>query len=141
MSIRYIVREGLSAFRRAKLAAAGSVMTVTLSLLLLGMFYVISANTSRVIDRIRSKMELEAFLQEPATDRQIADLRKQILALDGVDSVRLITKEEAARIFKEEFGEDVRGVLDFNPLPPSLKIYLRKDGQRAEIAENISTSV
>jgi cell division transport system permease protein len=105
------------------------------------MFYVVSTNTSRVIDSIRSKMELEAFLQEPVSDQQIAGLRRQILAMDGVDSVRLITKDEAARIFKEDFGEDVKSVLDFNPLPPSLKIFLKPNGRRPEKAEEISRAV
>ena len=35
MSVMYAVKEGISGFRRAKLAATGSIFTVTISLLLL----------------------------------------------------------------------------------------------------------
>ena len=125
----YVVKEGLSGFSRAKLAAIGSIITITISLLLVGLFYVISTNTSRIVESIREKVELEAFLEEPATRQRISEIQQQILAIEGVDHVQFISKEEAAKIFKKEFGEDINTVLDFNPLPPSYKIFL-KDGYR-----------
>ena len=36
MSARYVLKEGLSGFRRAKLSAAGSMVTIMLALMLLG---------------------------------------------------------------------------------------------------------
>ncbi len=141
MSLGYVLKEGLSGFRRAKLAAAGSIITIMISLLLLGLFYVIAKNTSRLVESVRERIEMEAFLEEPVTQKAINDIQKQLLAIEGVDHVQFISKEEAARIFKEEFGEDINKVLDFNPLPPSFKLYL-KEGYRtsakaAEIHDKI----
>jgi|ERR1041385_4817019 cell division transport system permease protein len=129
MKLVYVVKEGLSGFSRAKLAALGSIITITLSLLLVGLFYVISVNTARIVEGIREKVELEAFLEEPVSRQRINEIQEQLLAIEGVDHVQFISKEDAARIFKEEFGEDINSVLDFNPLPPSFKIFL-KDGYR-----------
>ncbi len=125
MSFSYTMRESFSGFRRAKLSSVISVVTITISLLLLGVFAILTVNTSRFIDMLRSKVELEAFLQEPLTQQQIADLQKKVTALNGVEHVTFISKDDAARIFREEFGEDINSVLDFNPLPPSFKISLR----------------
>jgi len=38
--------------------------------------------------------------------------------LDGIREVRYVSKEEAAKIFQQEFGEDIyTRYLNFNPLP------------------------
>jgi cell division transport system permease protein len=129
MSYLYILKEGIAGFRRAKLAAVGSSITITISLLLVGLFYVISTNTSRLIEGVRQKVEMEAFLQEPVSHQRLEEIKQRITSIEGVERIEFISKENAAKIFKEEFGEDINSVLDFNPLPPSFKIFL-KEGYR-----------
>lgn len=139
MSALYILKEGLSGFNRAKLAAIGSIFTIMIALLLLGLFYVISTNTNRIIESIREKVEMEAFLQEPVTPQRIGELEKEINGIMGVERIQFVSKDEAAKIFKQEFGEDVNTVLDFNPLPPSFKIFLNERYRTSKNAELIST--
>lgn len=127
VNLTYILKESLSGFRKAKLAAFASISTIAISMLLIGGFSLISFNTSKVVELIRSRVEMEAFLDEPLSQSRINEIKMSILAIEGVDSVRFISKEEAAKIFKEEFGEEVEKVLNFNPLPPSYKIYLNKN--------------
>lgn len=141
MSAVYIIREGLSGFRRAKLAALGSVITISIALLLLGVFYVISSNTSRILEGIRERVEMEAFLQQPVGEQRVREIERQIMNVRGVDRVKFISKEEAAKIFKEEFGEDIKDVLDFNPLPPSFKIFLQDAYRTTAKAEEVSKAV
>jgi cell division transport system permease protein len=50
-----------------------------------------------------------------------------------VRDITYISKEEAAEIFKQDFGEDIYKVLNFNPLPPSVKISL-KSAYRTSVA-------
>ena len=131
MRLIYVIKEGLAGFRRAKLAAAGSILTITIALLLLGFFYIVSTNTSRIVESIRAKMEMEAFLEEPASRLRINEIKQQILTTEGVGDVQYVSKEDAAKIFKQEFGEDINKVLEFNPLPPSFKIFLKEDYRTA----------
>ncbi|MBX2991649.1 MAG: ABC transporter permease [Bacteroidetes bacterium] len=137
MSLSYTVKESLSGFTRTKLSTAISIITIGISLVLLGVFAVISINTSRFIEMLRAKVELEAFLQEPVTRDQINTLINRVLAVKGVDSLIYISKDEAAKIFKEEFGEDIKKVLDFNPLPPSFKIYIKPDFRTTAAVDGI----
>ncbi len=132
MSTRYAIKEGFSGFTRAKLSTIISIFTVMISLLLLGVFAVMTINASRLIELIRDKVEIEVFLQEPLTRQDIADLEMRIRSLEGVERVTFLSKDDAARIFKEEFGEDINSVLSFNPLPPSFKISL-KEGHRTSV--------
>lgn len=141
MSAGYIVRESLSGFNRAKFAAFSSMMAIMISLLFLGIFYVIADNTSRLVGTITERVEMEAFLEEPASKQRIADVERALLAMEGVDRVEFVSKEDAARIFREEFGEDILNVLDANPLPPSFKIFLREPFRTSDQAERIHERV
>lgn len=137
MSLSYTVKESFSGFTRTKLSTAISVVTIGISLLLLGIFAVISINTTRFIEMLRAKVEMEAFLQEPVSREQIGELVNRVLVVEGVDSLIFISKEDAAEVFKNEFGEDIKKVLDFNPLPPSFKIFVKPDYRTSAKAEKI----
>ena len=131
MSMSYTLRESVAGFRRAKLSSVLSVLTICISLLLLGLFVAVTVNAGRVVDALRARLEMEAFLVEPATDEEIASLIGTVQGLEGVERIVYISKDEAALIFKQEFGEDINQVLDFNPLPPSFKIILREPYRNA----------
>lgn len=124
MSLSYLLAESVSGFKRTKLSSVVSIMTICIALLLLGVFVVVTTNAARFVDVLRTKVELEAFLREPLSPVEVDSLRSAVRAIDGVASVTYVSKAEAAKIFKEEFGEDVLDVLAFNPLPPSLRISL-----------------
>lgn len=129
MQIGYVLREGFSGFRRAKLSMVAAIVTVCISLLLLSFFTILFLNATTIIDSLRDRVEMEAFLAEHLTPEAANAVRAQVAAIEGVQDVRFISKEEAAKIFLEEFGEDIYKVLDFNPLPASLKVNL-KDGYK-----------
>ncbi len=141
MSFFDVFKEAFSGFRRAKFATVGSIVTMMLALLLLGSFYIISTNTSRIVHSIRGKIEMEAFLAEPVTNDRVEEIRKHLLAIQGIAGVQYISKDEAAKIFKEEFGEDINKVLDFNPLPPSFKISLKEEYQTSVTAGEVEKSI
>ncbi len=143
MQIGYIIREGFSGFKRAKLSMFAAVLTICISLLLLSTFTLLAVNANRVVESLREKVEMEAFLADFLNPAETNALRDSLTVLEGVREVRYVSKEEAAEIFKAEFGEDIKRVLDFNPLPASIKIHL-KDGYKTahkaeEIAERIRT--
>ena len=139
MNLSYTIKEGVSGFARAKLAAFASITTITISLILLGLYFIVSINSARVINLIREKVEMEAFLQEPLSRQQLNDIKQNILTVNGVDSVLFVSKEQAAKIFREEFGEDITKILDFNPLPPSYKIFLKDEFKTTDAGNQIYT--
>ncbi|HLX11719.1 MAG TPA: permease-like cell division protein FtsX [Bacteroidota bacterium] len=137
MNLGYVIGEGLAGFRRARLAAIGSILTITISLLLLGIFYLVSSSSSRLVESIRARVEMEAFLVEPVSRQTVADIQKSLQSIQGVEHVQFISKDEAAKVFKQEFGEDIGQVLDFNPLPPSFKIFLAEKFRTSDKADMI----
>jgi len=139
MSLSYTLRESFSGFTRTKLSSILSVMTIAIALLFLGLFTVITIHANRFLDELRNRVEVEAFLEEPIALIDVDSLAQVIVNLEGVERVEYVSKEHAAETFKKEFGEDILNVLDYNPLPPSFKVFL-KDGYktpaRAEALEH-----
>jgi len=137
MSLRYTLKESFSGFKRAKLSSTITIFTITISLVLLSIFVIITLNAKMLVDSIRERVELEAFLESTITQDQIDNLRQRIQTTPGVARITYISKEEAAKIFKKEFGEDINDVLDFNPLPPSFKITLKEEYRTSEKVQEI----
>lgn len=141
MSLSYLLAESVSGFKRTKLSSVVSIMTICIALLLLGGFVVVTTNAARFVDVLRTKVELEAFLRQPMSPVELDSLRSAVRAINGVASVTYVSKTDAAKIFKEEFGEDVLDVLTFNPLPPSLRINLAPGSITASGARTVSDRV
>jgi len=141
MQLVYVFREGFSGFRRAKLSMVAAITTICVSLLLLGTFTVLVLNANSVVEALRDKVEMEAFLSDALTPVETSIVRDSIAGLDAVREVRYVSKQQAAAIFKEEFGEDINKVLDFNPLPASVKIFLNDGYKNAKSAEIVFDAV
>ena len=141
MQIRYVIREGFSGFKRAKLSMFAAVFTICVSLLLLSSFAILFLNGQHVINSLREKVEMEAFLSDQLSNDNILEAKGMIEMLDGIREVRFVSKDEAAKIFKEEFGEDIMKILNFNPLPASFKIYLKDGYKTSAMAEQIYRQV
>ncbi|HEY9167304.1 MAG TPA: permease-like cell division protein FtsX [Candidatus Kryptonia bacterium] len=121
----FIIKEAFSGLGRAKLSAFFSILMVALSFTMLGSFYLTSIQAERLLKYLKGKVEVEAFLTDSLTQDQLAVLRSQILGTKGVSKVDYVSKADAAEMFKNEFGEDINNVLDFNPLPASFRIFLK----------------
>jgi len=141
MQIGYIVKEGFSGFRRAKLSMTAAIVTISISLLLLSSFTILLLNANSVVTALRDKVEMEAFLADSLANAEVDVLRARILAVSGVRDVAFISKDKAAEIFQEQFGEDIYRVLDFNPLPASFKIFLQDGYKTADGAQEVYAQV
>ena len=129
MQLRYVIKEGFSGFKRAKLSMFAAILTISISLLLLSFFAILLLNANEVVNALRDKVEMEVFVSDQLSPDEIIVLRMHLEGIEGVREARFISKDEAAKIFKEDFGEDIYKVLNFNPLPASFKIFL-KDGYK-----------
>jgi len=124
MSFYYALKESLSGFKRVKISGIITIFTITVSLLLLGVFLIVLENINGIVQNIRNRIEIEAFLKDNLTEKEKYNIKLTLLKIEGIKDINFISKEEASKIFKEEFGEEINRVLDFNPLPESFKISL-----------------
>jgi cell division transport system permease protein len=138
MSVSYIFKESFSGFKKAKMSGIITLFTITVSLLLLGIFILVLTNFNDVVQNIRDRIEIEAFIQDKLPQAKKDSLYKHIINIYGIRTAKFISKDEAAKIFSDEFGEDINKVLDFNPLPESFRIALIDDVKNSEDIQKIT---
>ncbi len=127
MKFRYAVKEAMSGFKKSRLSSFASIFALFISLFSIGVFVTAGYNFNRLVKSIKEKIEIEAFIRDGISQTRIDSLRKVIKSMSEVEEVIYISKEEAAKIFEKEFGENIFSVLDFNPLPASFKIKLKEE--------------
>ena len=108
-------------------------------MLVIGIFILIQQNSHQLIDYIRNNYEIEVFFKENVSDLEAKNIVKDIEKFDGIESVTLVTKDEALKIYEAEFDEDLIEVLGYNPLPTSAVLILDKKGNtEVDVAPLIS---
>ncbi|CAA7599701.1 FtsX-like permease family [Acididesulfobacillus acetoxydans] len=125
-SAKYVLRETLSSVKRNPWLSIASVMTVMVSLIILGFSAFFLANTSNMAQSFESQVEISAFVHTNVPETQVEALETKIKAMPGVASVVLVTKKEGLAQFGQSLGKaggnlvsDLGGT---NPLPDKFTI-------------------
>lgn len=105
-----------------------AVGTITVALLIFGIFYLITANMSHLGELAKGRIEIRAFLGAKGVNR--VKIEEKIASIPGVKEVRFVSKEEGVKTINRLLGGDYF-IDDENPLPDSFNIY-PIDGMQAE---------
>lgn len=127
MKLLFLIKEGISGFRRARLASAITVVSVTLSLMLVGLFGLFVHQASDLFERNFLSIRLEAYAAPTLPEEQIRPLQQSLASIEGIASVEYISPEAALTVFKQDFGMDLVEALQNNPLDPSFRITIHSD--------------
>jgi cell division transport system permease protein len=141
MSVSYTLKESFAGFKRNRSASLITVFTVSISLLLLGVFVIITINFSTFVEQIRSRVDLEVFLEAEMNDRQQEEMAQILGNIPGVEEVTFVSKEDAAKIFKRDFGESFEDILDDNPLPQSYRLSIQEGYSNSDSVQIIAARV
>ncbi|WP_436517092.1 cell division protein FtsX [Ekhidna sp. To15] len=100
---------------------ASVVFSITVALLVLGLFGWLLLHSSRLGTRIQESVEVQVYLNKNISQSDITKIRttiasKPYVLIKDVPQITLITKEEAAQQFVEATGEDFKDFLGDNPL-------------------------
>ena len=138
MSLFFVLREGFGGLRRSRFSGFIATATVAISLILIGIFLIITVNLGKFVQFLRSRVELEVFLDDSFDEIKIQDLTAEIKQMAGVANLTFISKEMAIREFQNLFKEkqnDYFETLGYNPLPASFRVKLQDNYRTAAGAE------
>ncbi len=124
----FLIAEGFKNIFRHKLTSFATIFSVFLTLSIVGFLILANQNTNKIIEYLRAKYKIEVFFKEGFTDDELKNAINQIGSIKGVRSTTLISKKDAEKIFKSQFGEDIFDLVGFNPLPASCVVNVEKDG-------------
>ena len=123
----FILAEGFKNVWRHKSSAVSSIFSIYLTLIVSGSLLIVSQNTNKLIEYLRDKYKIEVFFKDGVTEKRVTELVEDFKSINGVNSITIISKKDAERIFKSQFGDDILSILGYNPLPVSCVINLKKD--------------
>lgn len=98
------------------------IFSITLALFVIGLFGILFLHTHTLTNIIRENIEIQVYLNKNTTESQHIKLQQTlatksyVLHKDNHAAVEFISKEEAARIFVDETGENFSEFLGDNPL-------------------------
>ena len=141
--IFYLLSEGFKNVWRHKMTALTAILSLFISLYIVGALATAGNNTHKVLHYLRSKYKIEVFFTQNISNEQAIGLIHKIKKIEGVRTATIIEKEDAVRIFKDQFGENIVELLGYNPLPVSAVVNVdrgRRDPLRVEpIIKEIKT--
>jgi cell division transport system permease protein len=125
MRLGFFMREALRGLRRSSAPALAALLTVLLTALVLGVFIPIVQATTGTANEVRSRVVVDVYVAQSATQREISELKSAIAATTNVKSVDFISKGEALKKAQEKnpraFREGAE-LLGSNPLPASFRV-------------------
>ncbi|MBP2665349.1 MAG: ftsX [Firmicutes bacterium] len=137
----YFITESLHSIRRNGLMSVAALMTVALSLLILGMFTVVVMNLNHMAAVLESQIQVTVYLQDSLKDVEAREIGTRITKLPGVTRVTFVGKEEAMVRFKDRLGSQ-QGLLaelgEANPLPNSFEVKVDRPERVKAVALAIS---
>lgn len=142
INVGYFLRESLVNFRRNWVMSLGAVITIYLSLLLVGLSMVTGYVVSEIVKSVEDKVSIQIFLKDGAATEDVETLQAWLLRDELVDTVNYVSKDEALERFKEEMAgspEIVENIRE-NPLPASLDVTLQDPRTVEEMVERIKSN-
>ncbi|MBR6830585.1 MAG: permease-like cell division protein FtsX [Tidjanibacter sp.] len=121
------LQENKSLQRKVRKSYMISTVSIALVLFLLGSMGYFILNALRAADNMKESMTLHVMLNKDINDETKAQLVTKFDEQEEIKNFVFISKEQAAKDFKEYAGSDFEEFLDINPLPDSYDVHLKAD--------------
>ena len=142
-NIGYSLREAGRHFRRNWSTVLGAIVTIFLSLFVIGLFVMGSALINNLVGSVEDQVTIQAFLNDSADKSAVDALQRKIQGWDNVESVSYKSKDQALEEYKQTMSNrnasDAVAALDGeNPVPASLVITLTNPQEVESVATQLS---
>ena len=133
INVGYFFRESIQNFQRNWVMSVGAVVTIFMSLLLVGISMSFSYIVSGIVQSVESKVTIQIFLKDGAEVKDVDALQAALVSDPLVKGVDYVSKDEELEKFKKDMAESPEIVANIrgNPLPASLDVTL-KDPREVE---------
>lgn len=139
-SLSYFWGETFRSLFRNRFMAIASVLTVTLSMFILGVFLSAVLNINHMASYLENQVEMTVYLKDRLTTDQVMGIGKYLKAQPGMKEIKFTNKDQAMKDFRERMG-DQQGLLDAingNPLPASYQMSFQTPEQLKTAAEVVA---
>ena len=137
MRLGFFLREALRSVRRSAAPSFAALATVTVTMLVLGVFIPIVQATKGAANSVRSRVLVDVYMKGSATQTDDARVRKELLAIPHVKSVEFVSKDTA---YQQQSKQDPQAyaLLAANPLPDTFHVVPDNPGNVLAIRSSLT---
>ncbi|WP_415874745.1 permease-like cell division protein FtsX [Clostridium sp.] len=139
-TIKYFFIDALNSLKRNTTLTIASVITVSLTLFMFGIFLLTMLNANQILKHVESKLEVSVFLKDDIKAEDKQNIEETLKKVNGLSDITYVNKEQALERWKEQLGEEnkdlVQGLENKNPLPESYIVRV----ENADIVKNVVES-
>ncbi|MBN2057649.1 MAG: ABC transporter permease [Candidatus Saganbacteria bacterium] len=139
-NLEFFLIEALRSFRRGALMSLVAIATISVSLVIFGLFLLLVINLGNIVGTVSSRMDIAAYVEKDISLEEAGELQLKLGKLPGVEKVEFISKTEAWRNFKQEFGTklELDDIMTSNPLPHTFSVKVRTPDLLPAVAKQVS---
>ncbi|MGB0167469.1 MAG: cell division protein FtsX, partial [Luteibaculum sp.] len=109
-----------------------TVIGISLVLFMLGCLGFILVNAKKLSQHVKENIQVQVFLLENTDEKDVLRVKKVIEAEPYVKKSEFISQAKAAQDLQDQIGEDFISFLGYNPILPSIDVYLHSDYASAD---------
>ena len=126
--------------------AIGVVISITLSLIVIGVFGLLVIYSQELEHQVRQNIRVQVYLRSNVTENQRLQIENKLASQDYVSKedgpgVVFVSKEDAAKKFIEETGEDFIDFIGENPLRDAYLVSIAREYHSIEKIEKIKKEI
>jgi cell division transport system permease protein len=137
VNLSYVARETVSNLRRNLSMASAALLTVAVSLTLVGGALLVKRGVDRATVQWKDNVELSIFMKPDASAPESEAIDRQLKQMPEVRRYHYVSKPEAFEEFRKIFANepDVRDSLTVEQIPPSYRVVPKQAEQTKLIGE------
>ena len=101
----YLIGEGFGNVLKNKKSTGASLMIMCATMIIFGIFLILGQNINHFVREVETAQGIEVFIQDDTTEEETKELGEKISALEGVNTIEYISKEDALNIMKERLKD------------------------------------
>jgi len=142
VNLEYVFRETASNLKRNLSMASAALLTVAVSLTLVGGALLVKRGVDRATVQWKGNVELSIFMKADAAQAESDAIDRQLKGMPEVKSYRYVSKPEAFDEFRKIFANepDVRDSLTVEQIPPSYRVVPRQAEQTKVIGQRFDAT-
>ena len=136
----YLLGEGFRNVFHNKKSSGASLAIMCATMLIFGLFFMIIENLNNAVETLETQQGIQVFIQKTATDAQMEQIGEQIQAIDGVNKVTFVSKEDALNQTKEKLKDKqalIAGWDESNPFKASYLVTLTDRKLSSQVQDEI----
>ena len=111
--------------KKRKVSYLPSIISIAMVLFMLGLFGIMLINGNKLQQYLKENFQLTVFFKDEVPEADIQRIMADMQQQEYTKRAVYVSKEQAAQQFSREIGQDFVGFLGFNPLLPSIELFLK----------------